>query len=236
MSETVFYYEKIATNTVQVMLMFIVLFVIVFFIKSALIKILEKKKTRQEKILEEADKLVNEKIDHILKIQNNSNDEGFKESLIKEILRNEEDNELFKIEQNNKISKLDKGIKIVGKLEYLKLLFSIGIIGAFCVIISIVPKISGSISSLNKIDYENQNIKINAYCTVSYSGTDQITLTLYIKNNSDKALRSASLIQKETGSTAKITNLDSGEEKIVSLNSYKGDKYEFEIQEIVFNE
>ena len=216
MSETVFYYEKIATNTVQVMLMFIVLFVIVFFIKSALIKILEKKKTRQEKILEEADKLVNEKIDHILKIQNNS--------------------KLFKIEQNNKISKLDKGIKIVGKLEYLKLLFSIGIIGAFCVIISIVPKISGSISSLNKIDYENQNIKINAYCTVSYSGTDQITLTLYIKNNSDKALRSASLIQKETGSTAKITNLDSGEEKIVSLNSYKGDKYEFEIQEIVFNE
>ena len=49
-------------------------------------------------------------------------------------------------------------------------------------------------------------------------------------------MRSASLIQKETGSTAKITNLDSGEEKIVSLNSYKGDKYEFEIQEIVFNE
>ena len=34
MSETVFYYEKIATNTVQGMLMFIVLFVILFIEKG----------------------------------------------------------------------------------------------------------------------------------------------------------------------------------------------------------
>ena len=236
MSEKIFGYEKIATNAVLVMLIFIVLFIIVHFIKTIRIKCLKKKINKQRLILDEAEEIVNGKVDHILRIQKNSDDEKFKESLLKEIIRNEEKSVYFKRECKTEIEKLERKLDRAEKLDIIRLLFSLGVIGAFCVIVSIVPRIGGRVSNIKKMDYENQNIRINAYYTVSYSGTDQITVTMYVKNNSGKSLRSASIMQKETGSTAKITNLDPGEEKIVSINSYKGDKYEFELQEIVFNE
>ena len=236
MIEKIFEYEKIATNAVLVVLLFIVLFIIVFFIRNFLIKRLKKKKSKQEKIIAEANEIVSKKNEEMLMVQEKSSNESDKTSALKEINKNNSKLTFVKGIANNEIDKLDNKIERVEKLDYIKLFFSIIIIGAFCVIISIVPKIGGRVSNLNKMDYENQNIRLNAYYTVSYSGTDQITITLYVKNNSEKSLKSATVMQKGTGSVAKITNLDAGEEKILSLNSYKGDEYEFEIQEIVFNE
>ena len=96
--------------------------------------------------------------------------------------------------------------------------------------------VGGSFSKLRKVDCEDMNLSINAYYVVRYEDVDQVTLTVFVKNNSDKSLRSAQITQKGTNNTAIVRNIDSGEEKIVTIDTYYSGDYEFMFENIEFVE
>lgn len=71
---------------------------------------------------------------------------------------------------------------------------------------------------------------------VDYRNVEQNTLTIYIKNNSEKPLKSAVVKQKGTNNSGVINSLEPGEEKIVSFNSYDSNDCEFVIENVNFQQ
>ena len=99
--------------------------------------------------------------------------------------------------------------------------------------------IGGDISYIVPIEENvNQDIAITAYYEVEYEGVDQKTLTVFIRNDSQKILENAVLNEKKSGNTVEVKTLEPGEEKIVSINVYNltDSDYEFELLDINFKE
>ena len=142
-----------------------------------------------------------------------------------------EENEL-----NSNVAKYEKKLERVDNLkpvEYGALVLAIVFI-VFALITN--GMVGGSFSKLRKVDCEDMNLSINAYYVVRYEDVDQVTLTVFVKNNSDKSLRSAQITQKGTNNTAIVRNIDSGEEKIVTIDTYYSGDYEFMFENIEFVE
>lgn len=99
--------------------------------------------------------------------------------------------------------------------------------------------IGGDISYIVPIEENvNQDIAITAYYEVEYEGVNQKTLTVFIRNDSQKILENAVLKEKKSGNTVEVKTLEPGEEKIVSINVYSltDSDYEFELLDINFKE
>ena len=99
--------------------------------------------------------------------------------------------------------------------------------------------IGGDISYIVPIEENvNQDIAITAYYEVEYEGVDQKTLTVFIRNDSQKILENAVLNEKKSGNTVEVKTLEPGEEKIVSINVYNltDSDYKFELLDINFKE
>ncbi len=97
----------------------------------------------------------------------------------------------------------------------------------------------GNISSPKPIDnVATENVAAVMYYEVSYHDVEQSTLTVFVKNNSKKPLKEATIVEKNSGAETKIINLDYGQEKIVSFSVYSDDdsNYEFEVKDVVFYE
>ena len=99
--------------------------------------------------------------------------------------------------------------------------------------------IGGDISYIVPIENNvNQDIAITAYYEVEYEGVSQKTLTVFVRNDSQKILENAILKEKKSGNTVDVKTLEPGEEKIVSINVYSltDSDYEFELLDINFKE
>ena len=85
---------------------------------------------------------------------------------------------------------------------------------------------------------QSQNVVVNAYYRVDYERVEQHTLTVFVKNNSDKTLDKALISEKVTGASAYVYTIEPGQEKIVSIVVYPNDtdKYEFEISNVEFKQ
>lgn len=110
------------------------------------------------------------------------------------------------------------------------------IVGFFLVAL-ISTCFGGSIHDIKKVEnVTNEGISVNAYYRVSYDTVEQETLTVFVKNDSKKVLSKARIIEKKTGASAEVENIDLGQEKIVSIVVYPTDdgKYEFELKDIEY--
>ena len=107
-----------------------------------------------------------------------------------------------------------------------------------CILI-VSASLGGSISDVREVkDTQSQNVVVNAYYRVDYERVEQHTLTVFVKNNSDKTLDKALISEKVTGSSAYVYTIEPGQEKIVSIVVYPNDtdKYEFEISNVEFKQ
>lgn len=99
--------------------------------------------------------------------------------------------------------------------------------------------IGGSFSDIKRIDnVTTENIEAKAYYVIDYEGVQQKTITVFVKNNSDKTLYNANIVETNSGVSQDILTLDPNEEKIVSFNVYSNDgsDYEFKIENVEFKE
>lgn len=95
----------------------------------------------------------------------------------------------------------------------------------------------GSVHNINKVtDVRNNDVVVTAYYNVTYASVEQETLTIFVKNESNKPLYKATIVEKNTGASTTIENLDLGQEKITSMVVYPTDdgNYEFEINDIEY--
>ena len=117
-------------------------------------------------------------------------------------------------------------------------------IGVFLIVLLMLLRfgrscIGGDISYIVPIEENvNQDIAITAYYEVEYEGVSQKTLTVFVRNDSQKILENAVLKEKKSGNTVEVKTLEPGEEKIVSINVYSltDSDYEFELLDINFKE
>lgn len=113
------------------------------------------------------------------------------------------------------------------------------LIALFLLLCSVRSLVGGNIEYIVPIENNvNQDIAITAYYEVEYEGVNQETLTVFIRNDSQKTLENAILKEKTSGNTTEVKTLEPGEEKIVSINVYssKDSNYEFELSNIEFKE
>ena len=99
--------------------------------------------------------------------------------------------------------------------------------------------IGGSVKDIREVkDTAKDNIAVTAYYRVDYERVEQDTLTVFVKNESDKVLDKATISEKETGASTNVYTLEPGQEKIVSIVVYpnKDGKYEFEISNVEFHQ
>lgn len=99
---------------------------------------------------------------------------------------------------------------------------------------------SGDVSNIIEVkDVSSQNVSVTAYYDIEYHSLDQETLVVFVKNNSDKVLKSAVIKEKNSGISENIGLLSPGQEKIVSLDlneKNKNNEYQFELEDIEFME
>lgn len=235
MSENLFRIQSMGQTLVTWWFWAFLLFIIAFFSYYFISECFETRKRKAEKELRETKENSRDKI-YELNMESIDAEKERKEEIVQQILE---------IEENEKTSceYLEKDVVkyklILNKVENIKFIQYVS--GVVCLIIFFItfilsPFVGGSFSNLNKVDYEEMNLKVTAYYVVSYKNVDQITLTVFVKNNSDKSLRSAQITQKGTNNTSFVRNLDSGEEKIVTIDTYTGDNYEFIFENIEFVE
>jgi len=107
------------------------------------------------------------------------------------------------------------------------------------IFIIISHSIGGSVHTINPVtDVNNNGVIVNAYYKVTYVDVEQDTLTVFVKNESKKPLYKATIVEKNTGASTTIENLDLGQEKITSIVVYPtdDDKYEFEVKDVEYYE
>lgn len=117
-----------------------------------------------------------------------------------------------------------------------------GMAGFFMVISFILMIIygwsyGGKVREIQKVEC-NDNVCVSAYYEVDYTNVNQSTITVFVKNNSGKDVKSATIVEKNSKSNTVVKNLDSGEEKIGSFVVYDKDdvKYEFEVVDVQYVE
>ena len=139
----------------------------------------------------------------------------------------------------------DKKVKIISRVNKmqnicLSVIFFTGLISfivAIILLISVPRNISGKVSQINSIESSNseQGVQLNGYYVVEYDRVEGlVTLTIYVKNNSDRLLKRAVVTEKNSGKYAVVENLKAGEETIIGIATKKSDIYDFNISEIEF--
>ncbi len=235
MSENLFEIQALAQNVMLgmavVVLVLIVVTLVYWFITGILLWRKEKVQNRERKFKESNRREVEN-----LRMQSfDAEDESRNELLnkIKDIEKNEElELEIYK----EKVEKFDKGIKIVDSTKIIQYLCGAILFVLFYIILFISLFRGTSTSDLIKLDYVEQDVQLTAYYVVDYRSVEQNTLTVFVKNNSEKTLESAVVKQKGTNYYNVVNNIEPGEEKIVSINSYDNRDYEFVIENVNFQQ
>lgn len=235
MSENLFEIQSLSQSLSTMYSVAMLVFAIVAWIIIGLSSRFESKKGKSEKDLREMKWDNNERI-RKLELEAISAEDERKNEIAKEIEAIKVKENEVKNELNSNVAKYEKKLERVDNLkpvEYGALILAIVFI-VFALITN--GMVGGSFSKLRKVDCEDMNLSINAYYVVRYEDVDQVTLTVFVKNNSDKSLRSAQITQKGTNNTAIVRNIDSGEEKIVTIDTYYSGDYEFMFENIEFVE
>ncbi len=235
MSENLFQIQSLSQSLSTMYSVAMLVFAIVAWIIIGLSYRFESKKGKSEKDLREMKWDNNERI-RKLELEAISAEDERKDEIAKEIEAIKEKEKEVENELNSNVAKYEKKLERVDNLkpvEYGALVLAIVFI-VFALITN--GMVGGSFSKLRKVDCEDMNLSINAYYVVRYEDVDQVTLTVFVKNNSDKSLRSAQITQKGTNNTAIVRNIDSGEEKIVTIDTYYSGDYEFMFENIEFVE
>ena len=235
MSENLFEIQSLSQSLSTMYSVAMLVFAIVAWIIIGLSSRFESKKGKSEKDLREMKWDNNERI-RKLELEAISAEDERKDEIAKEIEAIKEKENEVENELNSNVAKYEKKLERVDNLkpvEYGALILAIVFI-VFALITN--GMVGGSFSKLRKVDCEDMNLSINAYYVVRYEDVDQVTLTVFVKNNSDKSLRSAQITQKGTNNTAIVRNIDSGEEKIVTIDTYYSGDYEFMFENIEFVE
>lgn len=235
MSENLFEIQSLSQSLSTMYSVAMLVFAIVAWIIIGLSSRFESKKGKSEKDLREMKWDNNERI-RKLELEAISAEDERKDEIAKEIQAIKEKENEVENELNSNVAKYEKKLERVDNLkpvEYGALVLAIVFI-VFALITN--GMVGGSFSKLRKVDCEDMNLSINAYYVVRYEDVDQVTLTVFVKNNSDKSLRSAQITQKGTNNTAIVRNIDSGEEKIVTIDTYYSGDYEFMFENIEFVE
>ncbi len=146
----------------------------------------------------------------------------------KEVKEKEESKAEYK-ERNNLLDCVYSAVMIIGWGIWLIMLLASAFVSLHY---------GGNVSSPKSIDnVATEDVAAVMYYEVSYNDIEQSTLTVFIKNNSKKPLKEATIVEKNSGAETKIVNLDYGQEKLVSFSVYSDDdNYEFEVKNVVFYE
>lgn len=141
--------------------------------------------------------------------------------------------EILEDNLENKETKFKEFIRTIG------LILTLLCIGTYMIFVLVYSNVGGSISDIKKVDNVcNNDVCVTAYYDIKYDNVEQKTVTMFVKNNSNKTLNNARIKEKNSGEISYIDYLEPNQEKIVSFNvySYSNDDYEFEIEDVEFKE
>lgn len=142
-----------------------------------------------------------------------------------------------KVERYDKVDKKKESIS--NNFAFIEsVVWLVMIIFAFIFLIQ-VYSIEPSVSSIHEAeDTSSQDVLVTAYYVISYDGVDQETLTIFVRNNNEKVLKSAVIKEKTTGCSEEIKLLAPGQEKIVTIDTNskidQDQEYEFEVESLEF--
>lgn len=158
----------------------------------------------------------------IKKRDTSSIDEEFK------VIENDYDKIIKKNKQKSK--NLTKGI-YVSRIIALILIFINSII-----LIDLAFRSTGYTYSIIKLPDSTEEVYPTAYYEVLHKCSEEITLIVYVKNDSSQYIKSAIIQEEATGNTEEIYSLKPGEEKIVSIDIYplENEEYNFIIKNVEY--
>ncbi len=94
-------------------------------------------------------------------------------------------------------------------------------------------------SLLIPAEHNDESVYATAYYVIEYKNSEEVTLTVFIKNDSDKTLKSATVEEQKSSKTARVEAIKPKEEKMVNLivNPLKDEEsYKFELLNMEFEE
>lgn len=143
-------------------------------------------------------------------------------------------------EVDEKIKAQDKRYNVIDNvLSVFRTGFGIMVWVLLMYVLLLSNSLGGTFSGVREVkDTQKDNVVVSAYYRIDYERVEQDTLTVFVKNNSDKVLDKAQISEKETGASAYVYTLEPGQEKIVSITVFPNDddKYEFEISNVEFKQ
>ena len=235
MSENLFRIQSLAQSLCTWMVLAFLVFAIASVVYLVVSEYFDTKKRKAEKDLREIRDGSQSKI-RDLELEKISATQERKEEIIKEIVEIEDNEKEASKDLEAVVTKYEKKYNNVDNLKYVQYAAGGVVVFILFIVLLLGPLTGGSFSSLRRVDYGEMDLNVTGYYLVTYNKVDQVTLTVFVKNNSDKSLRSAQITQKGTNNTAFVRNLDSGEEKIVTIDTYPSESYEFVFDNIEYIE
>lgn len=91
--------------------------------------------------------------------------------------------------------------------------------------------VGGRVGELRKVNDQGEGLVVTAFYEVKYEDIQKVTITAFVKNNTDHGIQNAKIKIKNADMSADVFAIEPGEEKIVSFVVYpvKNKNYEFEI-------
>lgn len=83
-------------------------------------------------------------------------------------------------------------------------------------------------------DVEKDNIVVTGYYKTEYYGTDQVTISLIVKNESEKTVEHVDVKETYSSKSATTDKLLPNQEEIISITLYGSENYNFEIENIEY--
>lgn len=229
MSESLLNLQEIALNSSLTALVLWIMFLVISLIISLIIIYFNDKKDKLEK---ERSKLLQEKLDSTQEILS----KGKVPDMADELEKTEKEYEEKRERINKDIEKQDRKIAFVENFKVIKIMACVMAFVFIFITFVAYGDIGGSFGDIHAVEYENQGVNITAYYSIRYEQSDQRTLSVFVENNSGKSIQSVVVKQKGTNNKSTLYNVDPGQEKIVTIDSYRSDNYEFEIVDIQFVE
>ena len=83
-------------------------------------------------------------------------------------------------------------------------------------------------------DVEKDNIVVTGYFKTEYRGTDQVTIAIIVKNESEKTVEHVDVKETYSSKSATTDKLLPNQEEIISVTLYGSENYNFKIENIEY--